>query len=152
MGSIAKANPSSAEAEIRTMLDGWVEAHRVKDADRVLSHIAEDAVQFILAPPLQYSGAKAWDKEALETWFSSFDGPMDFQIRDLTMVAGDGIAFCHYLQRMSAVAIEHGRFSLWHRVTLGLRKSGGRWLVGHRHESVPFYMDGGFKAAVDLEP
>jgi ketosteroid isomerase-like protein len=43
-------------------------------------------------------------------------------------------------------------FSLWYRVTLGLRKIDGRWLVTHEHESVPFEMDGSFRASVDLLP
>jgi ketosteroid isomerase-like protein len=41
---------------------------------------------------------------------------------------------------------------LWFRLTLGLRSIGGRWKLLHEHESVPFYMDGSYKAAVDLRP
>lgn len=43
-------------------------------------------------------------------------------------------------------------FTLWYRVTIGLRRVDGRWLVVHEHESVPFLMDGSFAAAVDLKP
>ena len=28
----------------------------------------------------------------------------------------------------------------------------GTWKIAHEHTSVPFYMDGSFRAAVDLEP
>ncbi|MGH9858125.1 MAG: nuclear transport factor 2 family protein [Acidobacteriota bacterium] len=38
------------------------------------------------------------------------------------------------------------------RVTVGFRKIGGRWLVTHEHTSVPLFMDGSNKAAVDLKP
>lgn len=31
-------------------------------------------------------------------------------------------------------------------------KSDGAWRIAHRHESVPFYMDGSNRAAVDLTP
>ncbi|MGH8727711.1 MAG: nuclear transport factor 2 family protein [Burkholderiales bacterium] len=41
---------------------------------------------------------------------------------------------------------------MWFRETLGLRKIGGTWMITHEHSSVPFYMDGTFKAAVDLKP
>jgi PhnB protein len=41
---------------------------------------------------------------------------------------------------------------VWIRLTLGFRKIGGAWKVTHEHTSVPFYMDGSFKAAVDLTP
>ena len=43
-------------------------------------------------------------------------------------------------------------FTLWFRVTLGLRKIDGRWLVTHEHESVPFEMDGSFRASIGLRP
>jgi ketosteroid isomerase-like protein len=37
-------------------------------------------------------------------------------------------------------------------VTLCFRKIDGEWRITHEHESVPFYMDGSVRAAVDLEP
>ena len=38
------------------------------------------------------------------------------------------------------------------RVTIVLRRIGGAWKITHQHTSVPFRMDGSFKAAVDLTP
>jgi PhnB protein len=38
------------------------------------------------------------------------------------------------------------------RETLGLRKIDGIWKIAHQHHSVPFYMDGSNRAAVDLKP
>jgi ketosteroid isomerase-like protein len=35
---------------------------------------------------------------------------------------------------------------------VGWRKREGEWLVTHEHVSVPFYMDGSLRAAVDLKP
>lgn len=43
-----------------------------------------------------------------------------------------------------------GTHHLWVRVTAGLRKIKGRWIVVHEHVSTPFYMDGSLRAAVDL--
>lgn len=40
----------------------------------------------------------------------------------------------------------------WERATLAFRREAGSWKVVHEHTSVPFYMDGSFRAAVDLEP
>lgn len=147
-----KRSTATAEARIRAVLDDWADAYRAKDADRVISHHAEGNVQFIMAPPLQFSGANAWDKSALEAWFSSFDGPLGYEIRDLSIAAGDGTAFCHFLNRLGATSIRDGKFEMWNRVTLGFRKIGDRWLIAHVHQSVPFHMDGSFKAAVDLTP
>jgi PhnB protein len=38
------------------------------------------------------------------------------------------------------------------RATVGLRKIDGKWSIVHEHLSVPFYMDGSYRAAVDLKP
>ena len=38
------------------------------------------------------------------------------------------------------------------RLTLCFRKIAGSWMVAHEHSSVPFYMDGSFRAAIDLKP
>jgi ketosteroid isomerase-like protein len=37
-------------------------------------------------------------------------------------------------------------------MTLCLTKVDGAWLIEHEHTSTPFYMDGSFRAAVDLTP
>lgn len=66
------------------------------------------------------------------------------------MRAGDDIAFCHSLNRLSDGAPEG--FGLWFRATTGLRRREGRWRVVHEHTSTPFYLDGSFKAAIDLKP
>jgi hypothetical protein len=51
------------------------------------------------------------------------------------------------LARMCAV----GQFSMWLRVTFGLRKRDGARQITYEHESVPFCMDD-LRAATDLEP
>ena len=41
---------------------------------------------------------------------------------------------------------------VWVRATIGFAKTDGGWKATHEHFSVPFYMDGSDKAAVDLKP
>ena len=45
-----------------------------------------------------------------------------------------------------------GVFGMWFRVTAGLRKIDGTWLITHLHASTPFYMDQTMGAAIDLQP
>lgn len=139
----------TGEAGVRAVLDEWAEAHRVKDNDRVNSLCAENIRQYIMAPPLQFSGMHAWDRKG---WFASFEGPMGYEVHDLTISAGEDVAFCSFLNRFSATSLQYGSFAMWNRTTLGFRNIDGEWLVTHVHSSVPFYMDGSFKAAVDLQP
>jgi ketosteroid isomerase-like protein len=53
---------------------------------------------------------------------------------------------------MKATTAKGAKVDLWFRQTLGLLKIDGSWKIAHEHSSVPFYMDGSFKAAVDLKP
>ena len=93
------------------------------------------------------------DPEGLRRWFSGFDGPIDYEIRDLAVTIGESVAFCHSLNRLSATPRGTAeRFDLWFRSTIGLRKIDGRWRIAHEHMSTPFYMDGTFGAAIDLKP
>lgn len=67
---------SSKHAAIRAAVEDWAEALRAKDAGRVMSHLAEDNVQFTMAPPLQFSGPTAIGKAELKAWFGTFRGPI----------------------------------------------------------------------------
>jgi ketosteroid isomerase-like protein len=147
------AVPSQDEAQIRRLMAERESAMRAKDAERLISRIAPEAVKFDLAPPLLHAGPQLHDANRLRSWLSGFDGPLDYEIRDLSVTAGEDVAFCHSLNRLSATP--HGAqesFELWFRATVCLRKTGGAWRITHEHNSTPFYMDGSFKAAVDLKP
>ncbi len=142
---------ANAEAQIRTVVEEWAKAIRAKDINRVMSHYTADIVSFDLAPPLQYVGADALRK-GLAEWFPTFRGPVGYEIRDLSITASDDVAFCHSLNRISGTRTDGAETDVWVRVTIGCRKLDGRWMITHEHGSVPFYMDGSYKAAVDLKP
>lgn len=124
-----------------------------------------EIVKFDFAPPLRHTGPEVHDVNGLWSWFFGFDGPIDYKIRDLTMTAAEDVA-CHSLNRLSAAsrgvtrrrrgtrreAARRGVVGLWFRATVCLRKVDGTWRVTHEHNSTPFYMDGSFKAALDLQP
>ena len=116
-----------------------------------MSHFAADIVTFDLAPPLQSTGADAL-RQSLEAWFPTFRGPVGYEVRDLSITTGDDVAFCRSLNRISGTRTDGEETDVWVRATVGLRRIDGRWQVTHEHSSVPFYMDGSYRAAVDLEP
>lgn len=143
---------SDARREIGALIAEFAAATGAKDPDRVMALFAPNDVQFILAPPLQYDRGHPWGRAALAAWFDTFDGPLTIDVRDPTIFAGGDVAFAHYLGCLSARSLQGEDFSLWHRMTLGLRRIDGRWRIAHVHQSVPFEMDGSFQAAVGLEP
>lgn len=143
--------PTEQESEVLALVDEWAEGVRTKDVDRILQHYADDAVLFDLAPPLRYVGKEAYRK-SLESWFSSFDGPIGYEFTDLEAYVSGDVAFVHSVNHMTGRRRSGEETDVWLRATVGFQKTGGRWLVTHEHVSVPFYMDGSFKAAVDLKP
>ena len=58
--------------------------------------------------------------------------------RDLRLTAGDEVAFCHSLNRISGARTTGEDTDVWVRATVGLRRTGGRWMITHEHVSVPF--------------
>jgi PhnB protein len=116
-----------------------------------MSHYTTDVVTFDLAPPLQYVGAEALRKN-LQAWFATFRGPVGYEMRDLHITASDDVAFCYSRNRISGPRTNGEATNVWVRATVCYRKLDGKWLVTHEHASVPFYMDGSYRAAVDLKP
>jgi uncharacterized protein (TIGR02246 family) len=145
------AGLANEEPRVAELIADWAAAVRAKDADRVISHYAEDVVSFDLAPPLQYLGREALRKSLAE-WFSTFQGPIGYDVHDLRITAGGDVAFCRSVNRISGRRINGEKTDVWVRATIGCGKVDGRWLIMHEHASVPFYMDGSERAAVDLTP
>jgi ketosteroid isomerase-like protein len=136
------------EAQIRAVIDAWAEAIRSKNASGVVRHQTPDFVQFSLAPPLQ---STAPDAKGLEAWFATWRGPLRYEFHDLSITTGSDAAFSHSLNRLSGTKTDGEKSDIWFRHTFGFRKISGTWKIVHEHESVPFYMDGSYKAAVDLK-
>ena len=135
--------------EVRALIDGWIAALHDKDAGRVMSHGTGDMVQFALAPPLTADNDGPY---GLKGWFATWTSPIQYELRDLEIAAGDDVAFSHGLVHMTGTRTDGESTDVWFRSTLGFRKAGGEWKIAHEHESVPFLMDGSDKAALDLKP
>jgi ketosteroid isomerase-like protein len=116
-----------------------------------MSHYAPDIRSFDLAPPLQYEGADALRKSLAE-WFLTFRGPVGYEIRDLSITAGDEVAFGHSLNHISGARTTGDDTDVWVRGTVCFRRIGGKWRITHEHLSVPFEMEPPFKACLELKP
>ncbi len=138
------------EAQIRALIDDRVKAVRTKDVNASMSSLVPDILSFDVVNPLQYIGSDALRKRADE-WFSSFQGSIGYEIRDLSITAGDDVAFSHGLSHVSATKPDGGQLDMWWRTTVCFRKIDGKWMVTHEHNSVPFDVESG-KASLDLKP
>ena len=138
------------EASIRELVAARTAALRAKDPVALVETYTKGAVLYTLAPPLGSVGA---DEDGYRQWFGTFDGVLDYEVRNLEVEVSGDLGFCHSVNRLSATPLGMTEgFDLWFRATLGVRRVDGSWLVAHEHTSTPFYMDGSFRAAVDLKP
>ncbi|ROO60279.1 uncharacterized protein (TIGR02246 family) [Micromonospora sp. Llam0] len=126
------------EEQIRTLIGRWAAAVQRRDLAAVLTDHADDIVMFDVPPPQQ--GVRGIDAYR-ESWPPFFQwlasGGGVFEIESLKVTAGDDVAFAHALLRCGTEAsfAEHPDVRL--RLTLGLRRQNGRWIVTHEHHSFP---------------
>ena len=147
----AASRDAATEAEIRALVDEQAKAIRARDVDGSLSAYAPDVLLFDVVAPLRSMGSDVARKRLAE-WFASFRGPIGYEVRDLSITAGNDVAFYHSLNRVSATTTDGQKLDMWWRATVCCRKVDGASKVTHEHASVPFYMDGSYRAAVDLNP
>jgi ketosteroid isomerase-like protein len=153
MNAAATSVHSTEEDQIRHLMAEREIAMRGRDAETIVARYSAGTVKFDLSPPLQHTGAEVVDVNRLRTWFAGFDGPIEYEIRDLSVTAAADLAFAHSLNRLSTTPKGSPQpFNLWFRATVCLRRVDGAWQITHEHNSTPFYMDVPFKAAIDLQP
>jgi uncharacterized protein (TIGR02246 family) len=120
-------NEASA-TDIRELIETWARSVRDKDIDGILAHHTDDILMFDVPPPVQWKGKDAY-KKTWELFFEySSGGEGSFDVHELKVTAGDNVAFAHALLDIAGSAA---------RLTLGLRKVGGEWLIAHEHHSYP---------------
>ena len=118
----------TSDHQIRTVIERWSSAVRDNDIDGILAHHTDDILMFDVPPPVQWKGIRAYEK----TWELFFEynsgGEGSFDLRELQVTAGDNVAFAHALLDVAGSTA---------RLTVGLKKVDGEWLIGHEHHSYP---------------
>ena len=138
------------EAQIRKLMDDHAKAVRAKDINSSMSNYAPDILSFDVVNPLQEMGLDGSRKRAKE-WFSSFQGMIGYENRDLSISTGDDVAFCHSLNHVNGTKTDGKKIEMWWRATVCFRKIDSVWMITHEHASVPFNGDSGL-ASLDLKP
>jgi uncharacterized protein (TIGR02246 family) len=123
--------------QIRTLIETWAAAVHSGDLDTVLSDHTDDIVMFDVPPP--YDGVRGIDAYR-ETWPPFFEwqaGGATFDIVELDVTAGADVAYAHALLRCGTPDEHAANPDNRMRLTIGLRKEQGRWVVAHEHHSFP---------------
>lgn len=124
-------------AQIRTLIEKWAKAAHIGDLDGVLADHATDIVMFDVPPPEDgVRGIQAYR----ETWPGFFEWQRKgavFEIVSLDVIAGEDVAYAYALLRCGTPEELASDPDNRLRLTLGLRKQDGRWVVAHEHHSFP---------------
>lgn len=127
---------SREEAAVRTVVENWAKAVRNRDFPAILRDHSPDMLMFDVPPPFQSEGIDAY-KKTWELFFSSTPEPAVFDIREMRITAGSDVAFVAAAMRCTEREASGKDVELNFRLTIGLRRIEGRWIIIHEHHSVP---------------
>lgn len=128
---------SDDEPQIRTLVQRWAAAVNAGDLDGVLDPHGDDIVMFDVPPPQNGVRGRAAYRAAWPGFleWQRHDGV--FELVSLEVTAGTDVAFAHALLRCGTHDDLDRNPDQRLRLTLGLRKQDGRWLITHEHHSFP---------------
>jgi uncharacterized protein (TIGR02246 family) len=125
------------EQQIRDLIECWVTAIQRFDLDGVLEAHSADIVMYDVPPP--HRGNRGFD-EYRDSWPQFFDWLRDrgtFELDTLSVVAGSDVAYAYALLRCGKPEDFAKDPDNRLRLTIGLRKLDGAWMVEHEHHSYP---------------
>jgi uncharacterized protein (TIGR02246 family) len=125
------------EAAIRALITRWADAVHAGNLDAVLADHDPDIVMFDVPPP--YDGLRSIDayRDSWPPFFEWQRQGAEFEIVELDVTAGDDVAFAWALLRCGKPEEFEANPDNRLRLTIGLRKVNGRWVVTHEHHSFP---------------
>jgi uncharacterized protein (TIGR02246 family) len=125
------------EAQIRALIERWSRAVHDGDMEGVVADHSDDIVMFDVPPPNDgVRGIEAY-RETWPPFFTWQEQGASFEIVSLDVTQGDNVAFAHALLRCGTQEELDKDPDNRLRLTIGLRKEGGRWVVAHEHHSFP---------------
>jgi ketosteroid isomerase-like protein len=142
-------NEAAPEAQLCALIDDGVKAIRAKDVDGALSNYTPRPLVRHRQP-----AAARWIGQLQKAPLGVVlfvPGPIGYELGDLTVAAGDDVAFSQSLNRVNATTTAGTRLDMWWRATVCYRRIDGKWMVTHAHSSVPFDVESG-RASLDLKP
>jgi uncharacterized protein (TIGR02246 family) len=125
------------EAVIRILIATWADAVHAGDMDAVLADHSDDIVMFDVPPPSAGLRGIAAYRDAWPPFFDWQAIGAHFEIVSLDVTAGDDVGFAHALLRCGTDEELRRNPGNLLRLTVGLRKQDGRWVVTHEHHSFP---------------
>ena len=129
--------PSSRdETDIQTLIENWARAVREENRAGIRADHDSEMLMFDVPPPFLSRGLDAY-MATWETFLSWSEKPVAFDFHDVKITAGKDVAFAMARGQCAGVDPNGKREVLEFRLTMCLRKFGGRWRVRHDRHSLP---------------
>ena len=120
---------------IKEIIDNWAKAVRAKDIPAILAHHSPDILLFDVPEPLvQSKGIDAYRISWEQVFYNWYGDDGGFDVTELNITAGDDVAFCTGIINCSGTD-KGQKVHIKVRLTVGLRKIDGRWIITHEHHS-----------------
>ena len=123
--------------DIEALIRRWADAVHGGHLDAVVEDHAQDIVMFDVPPP--DAGVRGMDAYR-EVWPPFFEWQRQgalFEIEELAVTADESVAFAWALLRCGTPEELERDPANRLRLTIGLRRENGRWVVSHEHHSFP---------------
>jgi uncharacterized protein (TIGR02246 family) len=124
-------------AQIRALIERWADAVHAGDLGTVVADHADDIVMFDVPPPEQGVRGIGAYHDVWPPFFTWQARGASFEIVELDVTAGDDVAYAFALLRCGTPDELEADPANRLRLTIGLRKERGRWVVAHEHHSFP---------------
>jgi len=123
------------EQQVRDLIERWVSAVQQQDLDLVLKDHSSDIVMYDVPPPQQGNRGITEYRDSWPQFFDYLRRGAIFELVELAVTADEEVAFAYGLLRCGKPEDFAKDPDNRLRLTIGLRKVDGRWMVAHEHHS-----------------
>lgn len=127
---------NNEEVAVANVIENWAAAVHARDIDGVTASHHPDLLYFDVVGPPKLDGIDEYRTSWLELFFPWHGGTGKFELNELNVNAGQDVAFATAL--LACEGTDDGKtVAFTVRLTVGLVKQVGEWVIVHEHHSEP---------------
>ena len=119
------------------LIKRWADAVQRQDIEAIIEHHTTDFVMFDVPPPNELEGIDAY-RDSWAPFFEHFKNGGVFAMEKLDITVSDQAGFATALLLCGTKEELEKDPKTRLRLTVGLRRDQGHWLIAHEHHSYPF--------------
>jgi ketosteroid isomerase-like protein len=127
---------TASEEQIRRLLEAWASATRQNRKSEVLANHSANVLIYDVLAPMKYEGAETY-RRSWDEWQPDTQGEGQFGLEDLSIKAGEDVAFATSFIRCGGTLPDGRTFEDLVRATFCLQKQSNSWVITHQHISKP---------------